>query len=233
MSVDLVWLVRRGPNEPLRYSLRSLTENIEHRGVHVIGNPPSWFTGHMVRPRMRPGKYGNTRISMRMACDDPQISAQFVYCNDDFFLFKSAQVPVLNRGPLAKTIEQFKASRTECDWARGATETLELLRAEGIDSPLNFEMHVPLVIDKAVMRRALQIIDASTARVPYMRTLYGNLAGLKGRTVKDPKVFTAKEPVPRGPWMSTDNRSWPGVAGEHVRATFPTPSIYELSGSGR
>lgn len=226
---DLVWLVRRGENEEFRYSLRSLTQNIPHRTVRVFGNPPEWYTGSLRHPRTVPGKYGNTRLAMRMACLDSRVSDPFIYANDDFFLFdRIAGVPVVNRGKLKAVVAKHTAAQNRSAWAKGATETLRILNEQGIADPYDFELHMPMLVYKHAMLQALELIASSTAEAPYMRSLAGNLAGLKGKKIADCKVVSMVDDRPPGLWLSTDDKtSWRGVAGRRVREAFPRASAYE------
>lgn len=228
MLPDLVWFVRSGPNEEFRYSLRSLTANVPHGGVRVIGFPPAWFEGVALHPPLGASKNRNTTLAMRLAIDSEEISDPFVYCNDDFFVFEQvASAPVFARGSLAEIVERYRATSNTSPYAAGAAGTLALLERAGFEDPWNFETHTPLLVHKAAMRAALDLVDAASFSVPYKRSIYGALAGLEPEVVKDPKVFTRYPVMPKGPWLSTNDESFTGRAGAAVRRAFPDPCAYE------
>src|SRR5690606_42034278 len=55
---------------------------------------------------------------------------------------------------------------------------------------------------------------------PYhRRTVYGNLAGLKGRTIRDVKITRSEQPIPEGPFLSTSNTTFPYVR-DHLHTLF-------------
>lgn len=229
MEPDLVWLVRPGANEELRYSMRSVLANLPHGRVWVIGQPPDWCTAPTIRPRhVRVDKHKSTSLAMRVACKDPRISDPFIYLNDDFFLREPVGVlEVLDLGPLRARVDHFNATGNASRWAIGHRETLAVLVAAGYDEPKCFEAHVPLVIHKAAMLQALDLAKGCGARTPHKRTIYATLARLESRTVKDPKVLSADAPMPEGPWVSTSDKTFTGAVGAAIRAAFPDPSPFE------
>lgn len=226
---DLVWFVRPGPNEELRYSIRAITTHLPHGRVRVIGFPPPWFRGDVIEPPTSTTKNRNTTLAMRAALDAAAISDPFVYCNDDFFVFEDVPAaPVFARRRLAQTVEHYERTRNTSPYAQGARGTLELLRRDGYVDPWDFETHTPLAIAKDAMAAALAHVDAARFSVPYKRSIYAAIAGLEPVVVKDPKVFVRNPVMPVGPWLSTNDESFEGAALRRLRKAFPTPSVYEL-----
>lgn len=222
--MDLVWFARKGENEELRHSIRSMAQNFSSVRPWVIGHPPEWYSGQVIRPRRQWNKHKATTQNMRIALDDDRISDPFVYLNDDMFLFAPIdEVPVLNRGSLSAHVADGVPSK----YFAGGADTLALLEAHGFAEPLSFELHVPIVIHKRAMADALRMISASDVAIPWKRTIYGAIAGLTGETARDVKVADPHVTPVVGTWLSTDDVSFEGLPGDLVRLRFAEASPWE------
>lgn len=231
---DIVVPVREGRvNQQLRYAMRSWAANLPHRRVWIIGYRPPWATGVRHIPTRQQGtKYQNTTTAVRAACEHPGVSDRFYLCNDDFFIMRPQRsgMPVLHRGPV-RDVEAYYATRGSGKYLRGLRETRDLLVSLGHEDPLSYELHVPMLIEKEGMLKALDV--GRHLDVVHKRTLYGNLAELGGDRIRDVKVlhraprgFTAKEP-----FLSTMPDSFAnGHVGRHIRAALPRASRYEYPG---
>ena len=208
---DAVYVCRSGEkNEELRYSLRSLT-NIPHGHVYIAGGtPPSWVAGVARIPvAQTPHPYLNTTAAVRAACLDPRVSDPFILMNDDFFITEPLDaLPTLNRGPIPNIVaETTERHGRRSDYAVGMETVADTSERLGHPKPLSFELHVPMLIDKATMLEAIALCPDDGM---HKRTLYAALAGLKGETVSDCKLYSCDDPLPEGPFLST------------CKATFPT-----------
>lgn len=225
--MDVVYVVRLGDrNEPLRWSLRSLT-NVPHDRVWLAGHCPPWVAetaGWVPVEQAQRARWTNVRENLRAACSCPDVSDPFLLFNDDFYAVEPVtEVPVMHRGP----VERWLQARKGGTYAKGLQATVELLAREGIEGPLNYGCHVPLPVRKGPMLDALDVLDRLPEQAWHVRTFYGNRERLGGVEIADPKVYTASQDPPEGPWVSTDSPSWSGRAGQHVRDLFPDPSPYE------
>jgi hypothetical protein len=227
--LDLVYVVRPGDqNDELRYSLRSVAENLPHRRVWVVGHLPPWVTGTEWLPTDQSDtKYRNSTGNVRAACEHPAISDPFVLMNDDFFVLKPIEaIPALHRGPVDQVAASYESSYGWSTYLGGMRDTADLLRGLGVAEPISYELHVPMVVHKAEMLEALEV----GAHVPVLhkRTMYGNLAGVGGEETEDVKV-SLQRPDWRPSWtfLSTDAKTWRRGVGEFVRMSFPEAGRYE------
>ncbi|MFD4314986.1 hypothetical protein [Streptomyces sp. NPDC058548] len=230
MEMDIVVPVREGAvNEQLRYALRSWAAHLPHGRVWVVGHRPAWADGVQHIPTRQTGtKYQNTTLAVRAACEHPDVSDRFLLANDDMFVMKPlAEMPVLHRGPV-RQVETYYEARASGAYLRGMRETRALLAELGHPDPLSYELHVPMPVDKAGMLRALDI--GRHLDVVHKRSLYGNLAELGGREIRDVKVLHR---APRGysaqdVFLSTMPDSFTaGHVGAHIRRTFAERGPYE------
>lgn len=232
--MDVVYIVGPGErNEPLRYSLRSLSL-LDHDRVWIAGFCPPWVTG-VGRIPVRQGatKYRNSTANIRAACEHPQVSDEFIYMNDDFFVLERLEeVPVLHRGPLndflRKTPRRLPRRQPMQNYGGGRQATAELLASLGHADPLAYEpLHTPMPVAKAGMREAL--IAGRGLPVLHYRTLYGNLAGIGGAESVNHKIADRTSlPKPDWAFVSTDDGAFErGAVGALIRKRFPAPGLYE------
>jgi hypothetical protein len=88
---------------------------------------------------------------------------------------------------------------------------------------VNYELHIPMVIDKATMLAALDIGQD-------MRTVYGNLAGYAATTVPDVKLRRIGDPWPEGATFVSTNMATFRRHRARLEALFPDPSPAESHG---
>ena len=235
--MDVVYLVRPGDdNQELRYSLRSL-RNLPHNRVWVAGYKPSWVTnvGYVESPQHW-SKYVNSTKNLLAACDHPAISGRFALFNDDFFVLQPVcEVPTLHRGPVADVVADYNRrhgpTKMSDHYRQGMVSTARILERWGCEKPLSYELHVPMVVEGAVMAEAVRKAIEMDRRIValHKRTLYGNVAGIGGEQSADVKILGRDRMWPEGStFVSTEDESFRnGAVGEAIRSLFPDPSPYE------
>ena len=232
MTVDVVYLVRPGDrNNELRMSLRTLA-NLPHRRVWFVGHLPAWATNveHIPGNRFGRQKPLNVYDNVRLACEHPDVSAQFVVMNDDFFILQpNPAVQVRSRCTLDHHVDFILAGRTD-RWAQSLQSTRTWLHAEGIETPMSFELHRPTLIDKAQMLEAIDRVGGFGHPIPpQWRTIYGALFHPDAETIADCKINDKPDDLDRlmsTPTISTVDRSFPYVR-RRLKALFPDLSTYE------
>ena len=231
--MDVVYVVGPGePNDELRYSLRSL-RNLPHDTVWIAGFIPSWVTGvGRIPVEQNSGKYRNSRENLKAACLHPEVSEEFVYFNDDFFVIRPIEeVPVAQRGPLADLLKPTHRRKPKAEsYGGGRADTYRLLTELGFSAPVAYEpLHVPMRFRKTLMLEALRVGENVPAL--HYRTLYGNLHAIGGERYPNVKLSDRKA-LPREEWafVSTNERTFErGKVGQMLRKRFPDPSPYEVT----
>jgi hypothetical protein len=230
-ALDIVYVVRPGDdNNELRHSLRSLA-NLPHARVWLVGHLPAWAHNvEAIQTTQIGRKYANSTRNLLTACQDDRLTEQVVLFNDDFFCMTPASgVDVWNRGPVSEVNKAYRSG----PYGTGMRDTANLLHRLGHPDPISYELHLPMVIDRALMADTIK--TGMRARIPVLhkRTLYGNLHGPAGTTVTDVKVHTEDPDGWRDwPWLSTSDTSFSLYpVGQHIRDRFPEPSRYERGNS--
>lgn len=229
---DIVYLLKDGPNEELRYSLRTVAKNFPHNKVVFVGGKPADITpDEFIRVEQNQGsKWNNTRQNLLAACQNAAISDDFWLFNDDFFIMEPYHghglefddslwhhiIAIENRHHMNKT-----------GYALRLRQLCKTLRKAGIEAPKNYAVHRPMLINKA---KALQILTKYPEE-PMFRALYGNLTAGDdpGAEVKDCKVTPWLKPAyEQSDIISTEDRCFAKDAvGRYIRERFTEPSRWE------
>lgn len=234
--MDVVYVVADQPDhEDLRYSLRSL-RNLDHDQVWIVGDLPDWATavGHI--PTEQSGTvWRNSTDNMLAACRHPDISERFVWMHDDFFVLEpTGEVPILHRGPITDRYPRAPGPTPRGARRYDAMEGTYKLIAEAMGTdhvPLDYELHVPLPVDRLRMLEAIEWARAKDPLVDQLRkrSLYANLHRIGGDYSDDVTSRERDATWADGQrFVSTSDVSfaeWP--IGERLRRLFADPSPYE------
>lgn len=231
---DVVYMVRQGREyEELRYSLRSL-QHIPHGRVWIYGARPRWLSDEAIHVPVPQGpvKHENTARILAAIAANRGLSPVWYWWHDDMYLLEPvAEVPRLYRC----TWQEWTSEYGRDSWGPAkARATEEALAAHGRPCELSYELHIPMVVDRDVMRDMVAEVtgrDPDALVVCQKRSLYGNWVGYGGARAADVKFrrLGKSEPIPAGPWASSDDFAFDhSVAGIAVQNRLPAPSPYEV-----
>lgn len=221
--MDVVYVVRDGGNPELCYSLRSLA-NLPHNQVWIVGHAEPWLRNVRVIPtRQGLGKQHQVLRNWQATLGESGISDPFVVMADDIFVVEPVdELLPWHRGSLRAHADEGRGQ----DRHAGLMRTADLLTTLGVDDPLSYETHTPMLVDRQGWAEAI----AYCAEDPYLapKSLYANIADAGGVHGFDVKVHDDAHPAD-GPFVSTSDRSFARQpVGKWIRDRFPTPSPYEL-----
>ena len=241
--MDIVYLVKNdleNNSEELRYSLRSL-KNIPHDKVIIVGEKPDWATNvTFISVAQDKAKNENVKKNLQTAVASELVSDNFILMNDDFFFMKEmSAMPNLNFGLMKNIIEQYDARYPDgSDYIRNMKKLYEVLMETGINEPISYELHTPMVLNK---QKVQKLYAEATQSLYQFRSFYGNHYSLGGETVPDVKVFLHEQHndsnfvaqpeayLENQAFLSVTGGSFKrGLAGEFIRSKFTEKSIYEL-----
>ena len=236
-----MWVCRTGPNEELRYSIRSVAKNMPHENIVVVGGKPDWYTGKFISVdtftvdgHPSTDKYENAKNNIRHIVDDSDISNDFVLMNDDFYVLKPIdQLQYYHGGLLADKIKVHSTFAPGSEYTHVLTRTAQVLDAMGIKDPLDYALHIPMMFNRQKLNEVLKQPIAS------IRTLYGNMYGVGGRKMGDVKVHSKRNQHAPEPFdyknedsvfLSTADNTFSEVKTNLLGPMFIKPSKYEKSG---
>lgn len=230
---DVVYVVKEAEeNEELRYSLRSLV-NVPHGRLFIAGFKPEWLKNCVHIPMEQKGsKFTNSTANLLTACKNEELSDDFIFMNDDFFVMKPIDsIPAMHRGKVADVLKSYKDERGSDEYVDGMEQTKDVLNQMGFVEPLSYELHLPIVINK---KKFIQAIAKQRKLNPHMtvvhkRTLYGNFAGIAGDQTDDVKIYQTEPGFDEDmQFLSTTDESFrDGFVGALIRDRFEQKCQYE------
>jgi hypothetical protein len=228
--MDYVYICREGDNEELRYSIRSVVAHASHNNIWLVGYKPAWYRGDFVDLPDTATKFDNIINCTKAITSVGAISDDFVLMNDDFFFLKDVGiVPTYHGGFLRDKIDRY----IELGSRRYATllsRTYNNLVRQGIKDPLDYDIHVPMPMNKQKLRESIK-------KTYFPRSGYGNINNIGGTHIQDVKTYSAKNPLnPNSydfktgdmPFVSTEDGSFQEVYETVLKDMFPEPSQYEV-----
>jgi len=238
---DLVYLVRSGENEELRYSLRSVAKHAKglYRDIWVVGTGlPEWLDGVRVLP-VPDGvdKHETMRRKTLAVCDHAEVTDTFVLLNDDYFLIKPIKEWVVyHMGPVSKWLKAKLTGGMMTAYLRDVYLTSDWMRKQGYGDVLVRETHSATVWDRRKLADVLRKYPANRGLT--VVELYAAAgAGGEGVHAMNAKVhhdkhLETKLAAADSPWLSSSDVSWAkSKIGDHIRGLFPRKSKYEKAGA--
>lgn len=217
-DIDIVIPLRDRPSlyndKELSYCLRSIERFFPVRDVWMIGEPRPYLSCNWIE--MSDGKgsrHESVRQKIMAACENPYISDPFVLFNDDFVLTR--EITMLHDYYDGTIEKRLKTAGGE--YRERMLESQELSK-----DGLNYEVHVPALIDKDLFKKTKE------------GSLYRNVCLSHSKRekveIRDPKMYT-KDQHSRGfirsHWcISLSEASIPYVHRELDRM-FPEKSKWE------
>ena len=228
-TTDIVYIYKQDLNdsEELKFSIRSVVQNWDYRKIWIIGDCPQWLDknkiGVLGYNRHFGNKYQDVNNKLLEACDCLDISDNFWFFNDDFFIMKkinSEKYKVYSDGTLEnKLLSVTIKNPTDKAYIEGFEDLLE-----EFPNGISYETHTPMLFNKKQLKELLIKYPQSPCR----RSLYGNYYGVEAETRKDCKIykltekFNQKEPI-----LSTTNIAFFGNSGKIIKSMFKEKTIYE------
>lgn len=228
--MDIVYICRKGDNEELRYSIRSIVKNLPESRIWLVGYKPDWYVGGFIEAEDIGSKFTNIFNAMKVAANDKRISNNFIFMNDDFFLLKPIKrIPRLHGGRLIDKIQEYRRlTDGGGTYVSLLSKTYKKLVMAGIADPIDYDIHVPMYFNK---KNLDLVIDGAT--LP--RSMYGNKFNISGKEMVDVKKYNPRSSLSsRSPnladdllFVSTDDKSFIELRDSVLKEMFPEPSMYE------
>lgn len=225
---DIVYILRENidPFE-LRYSLRSVEKNFPHNKVWFIGGKAEGFKpdGAIYHKQTGPTKWDQIKSSMWKAIECEDITSEFFLFNDDFFIMKPVKGKFVNfvDRELEDRIDELHSSLGMSAYTRTLFKIQQELRALRLPEH-NFEVHLPMLVDKQGMATALKRVSS-----PQMRSAYGNVNVISYKQHDDVKVYDMESVPIDSDYLSTNDETFrEGTVGMFIRQSFPERSRFEV-----
>lgn len=243
---DLVYRIRPGENEELRYSLRSMVMNgsgLFDKVWVVVSSAdgsPGWLTNvNVLVAGVQVDRKEDVRAKAALAANHSGVASRFLLVDDDHFLVERvARWAAFHMGPTSEYLrllarEPWNLTTDNSRWVRTIISTADWMAEQGYGDVLVRQGHRPLLWSKSKLAAALRRYPAG--RLLDVCGLY-DIAGAAGKgrragnskVTSDPVMFRQKVDGRDSPWLSSNDQSFKsGLIGDHIRRMFTDPSIYE------
>lgn len=227
--MDYVYTCKPGPNEELRYSLRSISKNLPDVNVWIIGDAPDWYTGNLIKNDRRRDKYAVVRQNLTILTETNQINEDFILMNDDFFVMKPLEsIQTWHGGLLYDRYRDRMQLEPYSTYTKYLIETYNTIKNNGINDPLSYELHTPLPMTKSALRFAVK-------QPGLWRSIASNLDGIGGEQHDDVKLYHPasrlyrdREDFKDSLYISSDDESFDVLLNKYLAKEFSDPCKYEM-----
>jgi hypothetical protein len=150
--------------------------------------------------------------------------------NDDFYIInKVDSVPYMYAGTLNDKIEQREDIFSGNTYTTLLRKTLGSLSRKKLDFVLDYELHVPMIMEKRKLEKVLMLSGL-------WRSVYGNIFNVGGIQVKDVKVYDKKDKFHvnsydinnlESSYLSSNDDSFETIKSLILEERFPFKTVYE------
>lgn len=203
----------------LKSALRSVKniQNFDGR-VFVVGDREVWFSHqitHIRAGRSTQSPYKDVELKFLAIYKDDRVPEDYIYMADDVYTMRKTHVRPLHGGVLEPSGVGYHN--------RAKKRTRDFLVAQGIKEPLNYSLHVPMIMNKEKRMEVHKLIRNSLDGVALLASsVYGNIHKVGGEYYEDKKTKTAD--LKDGEFISTQYYT------NQLQRLFPEPSKYENDG---
>jgi hypothetical protein len=215
----------RWNNGELRYSLRSIEQNIPNVGNVFIATStlPSFLNRQTVIHIDRKDNTGrvttNTFAKALAICRHKDCGEQVLWMNDDILILQPYDVTRYHSRAM-----YFSAG----EYGKAMRATVDILNAHGIADPVNFETHRPVLLQRGRFLELMQTFENRKGPLAWV-SLYLNLIRVTATPSYDVKVHDQfSEALSTLPVLSTSHGivKKPEVQ-KAIDSRFPHPSRFE------
>jgi len=228
--VDYVYICRKGDNEELRYSIRSVVDHMPPGNIWLVGNKPAWYVGDFIPVQDVGGKFANITNAISAAANSDQISDKFVLMHDDFFAIKPVKdITIMHNGFLLDKIKEYRELDPGSRYAEILFEAYEYLIGMGISDPLDYDIHLPMIMNKNNLKTVVNKTNAPMS-------VYGNIFNVGGQRVRDVKIYPKHSKFKKrshdifnsdSPFVSCQDSSFSDLHRTILNKMFINKTIYE------
>jgi hypothetical protein len=170
----------------------------------VVGGKPDWYVGNYINVEQKESKYKNAVENLKTISTSDQISESFVLMNDDFYIIKKIdKIENFHGGYLLNKINLYQKLNGNSQYTRKLSGTYKKLKALGFENPLDYELHVPMIMEKEKLKIILELIDQFL-----WRSIYGNKFEVGGTEMQDVKVYTSGPLVLKSYNLNIDSHTY-------------------------
>jgi hypothetical protein len=213
---DFVYICKDGINEELKYSIRSVSFSFPDSNIWVVGGKPDWYIGNYIEVEQKDSKYKNAVRNLETICNSQEISESFILMNDDFYIVKKIdKIENFHGGFLLDKINLYQKLNSNSQYTRKLSRTYNKLKALGFEDPLDYELHIPMIMEKEKLKTIIELLDQFL-----WRSIYGNKFNVGGTQMEDVKVYNSGPLVLKSYDLNVDDHTYLSSADSSFNSIF-------------
>lgn len=220
-------------NNELRFALRSIEQFAKGVGkIWIVGLRPEFLTnvGHIPQKDVGHKEY-NIMLKTRAACKHPEVSADFLFTNDDIFFSRDVEISEIPYYRRSATLSEC------CVEPRGSYQvsirnTINALTTRG-HTDYHFDIHCPIIYNKKKYADTMSKYHWGIPRGYVIKSLYANTLQIEGEVLADAKIRTHLNPeqieamFATYPFVSVGDDGLNSYMKDTLEKLFPEKSVYE------
>lgn len=236
--IDIVYVLGNGSpwnNNELLYSLRSIEKYVsEYRNVYIIGECPAYLQNIIHIPFSDIHQEKETRIALKVlrACNEDNISDNFLFMNDDIFIlqpFNAGHLPFYHKGLITSEMNMPMLNH---GYKQTLLNTYKTLKKES-HSVYNFDIHTPVIYNKKLFEIIFNMYNWDIEYSYGVKSIYCNTMGFFGLQLEDCKILKRtdieilQETIKNKKFFSISDSAIGDSLGQLLNNLFPEKSRYE------
>lgn len=237
--MDIVYTVKQErENEELTYSLRTLI-NLPHDRVYIVGGCPENINKAKITyvpTTTQSTKYKTTAVNLKVVSEIQDLSENFIWMNDDFFILQKISDPIkelnLCQIQMKEWVSSFiKRNLRLTQYMYGVKQTALYLNRIGIKNPVGYELHIPFIYNKSSVKTMFSLSGIDQVPLLQPRSVYGNMFLKDSVESKDVKILRNSvvdfSVIDKQKFLSSSDITWPKVK-PYLQRKFKNKCVYEL-----
>lgn len=228
---DIVYYFQGENSEELKYSIRSVEENLSFNRIFLIGDKPKWFKEtkrsiYVESKNLNIQAYGLGSVPilhLRKLLNLNKMPDNFLLFNDDFFIMKN----IINWKDYYRNEEDYrKKALNNKIYHRKTLNSLKYTKEKKA-----YNLHIPIKIEKEKFSELLRAWNTFDDKDIDFRTLYGNMFIKSSESLNDCKIslVNVEMNLDNFVFISTSDESFKnGNVGKYIREKFVRPSFLEM-----
>ena len=192
-DLDVVYFVKAFPSSDLRYSIRSVAENLEFHMLYIYGGkryniaPDRYYK---IMNQKGATKWDRVRNMYLEVCNNKYMSEDFILFHDDFFVMKHVkEIKPEYRGTISEHINDMRLryGNKLSEYTKLLINAEKLLKEAG-KTTYSYELHKPFIFNRKKLKNILELYPKAHC----IRSIYANYYEIGGKKVNDVKIFGKK-----------------------------------------
>lgn len=221
----------------LRYTLRSVHKYLKgFSRIFIIGKLPDFIREsdtliHIPhKDNMRYCKEKRIMLKVQFACEESEISEEFLFMNDDYFFINDLNVPKIDYYCEQRLSNRILRRGRFDDYTISLVNTLNVLVLAGFET-FHFDIHYPIIYNKKQFPIVMKNYNWELKLGYVVKSLYCNTLKIEGKYKKDCKLSSIhakfNEEIKKASDLFSTGNIVPSFLANYIQKLYTEKSPYE------